>query len=399
MTFSTKLFLVCAPLTILAGAQLPATAAPKTTYWDHNGSIVYLIADGVSRQFYYHEPRPGMLQEGARPGTLLFRGRSIQGGYVGTAYLFDRTCGPTPYQVSGPILDDYHTVVLRGQAPRIDADCRVQGYFTDTLKFTLLGSSPPEDVVASPKPPQPPGGPPEVITPRTVPSTVPPAEPSVSSGTSFSVSKDGSILTNYHVVDHCKQILVRDWGSASIKAYDDTNDLALLRVEKAIASVTFRTTPVGLGETVFALGFPYPGILGQGLNVTDGLVSALSGIQNDTRYLQVTAPVQPGNSGGPLVDTNGLVVGIVSMRMNEIEVLKRSGTLPQNVNFAIRADLAKSFLRANAVDPAIEEPMHSLSASEIAKRAQAYTVQVVCLGASAPKMGVRGPGALPANSR
>jgi S1-C subfamily serine protease len=397
MTFSAKLFLVCAPLTVSAVAQVPANAAPKTSYWDHNGSIVYLIADGVSRQFYYHEPRPGMLQAGASPGALLFSGRSIQGGYVGTAYIFSRTCGPTPYQVSGPILDDYHTVVLRGQAPRIDADCRVQGYFTDTLKFTLLGSSPPEDVVASPKPPQPPSEPPQVITPRTAPSPGPPVAPSVSSGTGFSVSNDGLILTNYHVVDHCKQVMVRGGGSASVQAYDDMNDLALLRIETKITKVTFRTTPVGLGETVFALGFPYPGILGQGLNVTDGLVSALSGIQNDTRYLQITAPVQPGNSGGPLVDTNGLVVGVVSMRINEIEVLRRSGSLPQNVNFAIRAELANSFLRANAVDPAIEEPTHSLSASEIAKRAQAYTVQVVCLGA--PKVGVSGPEALPASSR
>ena len=155
---------------------------------------------------------------------------------------------------------------------------------------------------------------------------------------------------------------------------------------------------MALGETVFVLGFPYPGILGQGLNVTDGLVSSLSGNQNDTRYLQITAPVQPGNSGGPLVDSNGLVVGVVSMRLNEIEVLRRRGSLPQNVNFAIRADLAKSFLRGNAVDPAVDEPTRALSASEIAKRAQAYTVQVVCLGGYAPEVGAR-PGALPANSR
>jgi hypothetical protein len=137
------------------GEDLTTHAAPKTTYWDHNGSIVYLIADGASRQFYYHEPRPGMLQAGARPGALLFKGRSIEGSYVGTAYIFSRNCGPTAYRVSGPILDDYRTVVLQGQAPRMDAECRVQGYFTDTLRFTFLGPSPPGDVVAAPKPPQP----------------------------------------------------------------------------------------------------------------------------------------------------------------------------------------------------------------------------------------------------
>jgi serine protease Do len=207
------------------------------------------------------------------------------------------------------------------------------------------------------------------------------------------------ILTNYHVVNNCTQITVRGWGSATIKSYDDINDLALLRVQEKTLSVTFRTTPVGLGETVFALGFPYPGILGQGLNVTNGLVSSLSGIQNDTRYLQITAPVQPGNSGGPLVDSNGLVVGVVSMRLNEIEVFRRRGSLPQNVNFAIRADLAKSFLRANAGDPLIAEPRAAQSASEIAKQALAYTVQVVCYGRSAPKVGEGWPGTLPAGSR
>ena len=334
-----------------------------------------------------------MLQAGARPGALVFRGRSLEGRYVGTAYIFNNVCGPIPYQVSGPILDNYSTVLLRGQAPRVDADCRVHGYFTDTLKFTYLGSSPPGDAVASPKPAVPPSERPRVIAPSPAPSAV----PSISSGTGFSVGK-GSIVTNYHVVDGCKKITVRGSGSAIIKAYDDTNDLALLRIEANIANAAFRTTPVGLAETVFALGFPYPGILAQGLNVTDGLVSALAGIQNDTRYLQITTPVQPGNSGGPLIDVNGLVVGVVSMRINEIEVLRRSGSLPQNVNFAIRADLVKSFLRANAVEPAIEEPTISLSASKIARRAQAYTVQVVCLGGSAPNVGSFGPGALPTHS-
>jgi hypothetical protein len=146
MAVSTKLFLVFTALTLCA--VVPLNAAPKRTYWDHNGSIAYLITDGVSRRFYYHEPRPGMLQAGARPGALVFSGRSIEGRYVGTAYIFNNACGPIPYRVSGPILDD----VLRGQAPRVDADCRVHGYFTDTLKFTYLGSSPPGDVVASPKP-------------------------------------------------------------------------------------------------------------------------------------------------------------------------------------------------------------------------------------------------------
>jgi hypothetical protein len=74
----------------------------------------------------------------------------------------------------------------------------------------------------------------------------------------------------------------------------------------------------------------------------------------------------------------GLVVGVVSARLADIEMLNASGSLPQNVNFAIRGDLAQRFLRANGVKPLVAEPKSPLSASEIASNAQAYTVQVVC---------------------
>ena len=195
----------------------------------------------------------------------------------------------------------------------------------------------------------------------------------------------------------------RSWcavfGLGALKSYDDHNDLALLKIQGKIPSATFRTTPVGLGDPVFAFGFPYPGILGEGLKMTDGLVSSLSGIQNDTRYLQTTASVQPGNSGGPLVDYNGLVVGVVSMRLDEIEVLKRSGSLPQNINFAIRGDLVKSFLSANAVDPVNANPTGALSSSEVARRAETYTVQIVCYQGSASAVGERGFETQPAVSR
>jgi hypothetical protein len=81
-----------------------------------------------------------MLEAGAHPGSLVFAGRSINGRYVGTAYIFSPQCGQIPYQVSGPILDNYERVVLTGQAPRVDANCAILGYFTDTLEFSFLKS-------------------------------------------------------------------------------------------------------------------------------------------------------------------------------------------------------------------------------------------------------------------
>jgi hypothetical protein len=115
-------------------------ARAATSLWDHNGSTVYLVADGTTREFHYDEPRPGMLQAGARSGSLLFTGRSINGRYLGTAYIFNRECGQIPYPVSGPILGNYERVVLTGRAPRVDANCRVVGYFADTLEFSYLKS-------------------------------------------------------------------------------------------------------------------------------------------------------------------------------------------------------------------------------------------------------------------
>jgi hypothetical protein len=97
-----------------------------------------LLAKGASREFHYQDPRPGLLEAGAHPGSLLFRGQSMDGHYYGTAVIFSRQCGQFAYEVSGPILDDYKRVVLTGEAPRVSSDCHIAGYFTDHLEFRLL---------------------------------------------------------------------------------------------------------------------------------------------------------------------------------------------------------------------------------------------------------------------
>jgi S1-C subfamily serine protease len=205
------------------------------------------------------------------------------------------------------------------------------------------------------------------------------AQSSNSSGTGFAVSADGAILTNRHVVDQCKVIAVEGWGTATVKAVDQSNDLALLKVEGNPSPVTFRAAPINIGDTVFVTGYPYGGLLGSGLHFTNGLVSSTTGIENDSRFLQITAPVQPGNSGGPLLDERGQVVGVVAGRLNDIAVLKASGSLPQNVNFAIHGGLATTFLRANDVEPLTSSSPDVLSPSEIAKNAKLHTFRLNCL--------------------
>ena len=107
------------------------------TYWDHNGSKVYLVAERNRRRFYYDAPRPGMQRAGAIKDELLFEGTSDGKGYVGTAFIFNARCGPAAYRASGPILDGGRKVVMRGLAPRIGKDCQVTGHSPDILTFTL----------------------------------------------------------------------------------------------------------------------------------------------------------------------------------------------------------------------------------------------------------------------
>jgi hypothetical protein len=133
-----------------AYAQTP-DASPELTIWDHNGSVMYLVANGSSREFYYEKPRPGMLEAGARPGSLLFRGEVNDGQYSGTAYIFNPRCGKIPFQVKGTILDNDERIVLTGQAPRLRRNCQTYAAYTSNLEFKLLKS-----IAASP-PPEPQG--------------------------------------------------------------------------------------------------------------------------------------------------------------------------------------------------------------------------------------------------
>lgn len=218
-------------------------------------------------------------------------------------------------------------------------------------------------------------------------AAVPAPEPSrpershggVSTGSGFFVKGEGLLVTNNHVVENCASIDVLKVGPATILARDASNDLALLRTAGRGHSVQFRSSPIQLGEAVYALGYPYAGTLDNGLNFTNGLVSSLAGIQNDSRYIQVTAAVQPGNSGGPLIDEFGTVAGVVTARLSDINMLKNSGSLPQNVNFAIRADFVMSFLRANGIEPSTTVmDGGKLPASDIAAKGREFTVQIVC---------------------
>ncbi len=126
------------------------------------------------------------------------------------------------------------------------------------------------------------------------------------------------------------------------------------------------------------VGFPLQGVLSSDLNVTTGIVSALAGPGNDRRLLQMTAPVQPGNSGGPLLDLSGNVVGVVVGKLDAIKLAQLTGDIPQNVNFAIAGGIARAFMDANGVHYEMASSDATLSPADITERAREFTLLIEC---------------------
>ncbi len=174
-------------------------------------------------------------------------------------------------------------------------------------------------------------------------------------GSGVIISAGGDILTDAHVVNDCAKITVRNSSGVSTNALlvvrDAINDLAVVRSETAYSSVAaFREgASVRAGDAVVALGYPLSGSLSTTASVSVGNISVLAGPGDDARYLQISAPVQPGNSGGPLLDSSGHIVGIVTSKLDAALVGRLTGDIPQNVSFALKAELARTLLDSKGI--------------------------------------------------
>lgn len=206
----------------------------------------------------------------------------------------------------------------------------------------------------------------------------------VSSGSGVVIGAQGDILTNAHVVEDCKTIVVKmnaqSPEAASLVVRDAKNDLAVIRIKGSPAAVVvFREgAPVRAGDTVVALGYPLSGLLASTVNLSVGNVSALAGLGDDTRYLQISAPVQPGNSGGPLLDGSGHLIGIVTAKLNAVGVARVTGDIPQNVNFALKAEVARTFLDSNGIAYQMASSSRQLSSADVGDIARPFTVHIRC---------------------
>jgi S1-C subfamily serine protease len=205
-------------------------------------------------------------------------------------------------------------------------------------------------------------------------------------GTGFIISTDGHVLTNDHVINSCVgdvhgNLTGEPAAVLRIVSQDETNDLALLQVPGSFKETArIRATAMHSGDSVIAIGFPLHGLLTSDFTVTTGIVNSLSGFLNDSRYLQISAPIQPGNSGGPLLDTTGNVVGVVAEKINAVKFAKMTGDIPENINFAIKTGMVRDFLDNAVIAYQTAEPGAELKVADVASRARAYVMLITCTG-------------------
>lgn len=202
--------------------------------------------------------------------------------------------------------------------------------------------------------------------------------------TGFVVSAAGHVLTAAHGVTGSSRIRVRlDSGmveDAQLIARDPTNDLALLKIGQLPAALARFRDGKGprLGDAVAVVGFPLQGLLGSDIQTASGNVSALAGPNDDTRLFQVTIPIQQGNSGGPVLDESGNVVGMVVAKLDALRIAAVTGDIPQNVGFALSSTVARTFLDSKGIDYQSASSSGTSSTTEIAERARKFTVLVQC---------------------
>jgi S1-C subfamily serine protease len=170
------------------------------------------------------------------------------------------------------------------------------------------------------------------------------------SGTGFFISEDGYLVTNEHVVKDAGQVrLVTQHGliAARVVKVDAANDLAILKAEGRFSALPVASSgSVKLGATAATVGFPNIGLQGFAPKLAKGEIASLAGAQDDPRHFQISAPIQPGNSGGALVDARGNVIGVVVAKLSQQAALATSGQLPENVNYAVKSSFLLSFLES-----------------------------------------------------
>lgn len=183
-------------------------------------------------------------------------------------------------------------------------------------------------------------------------------KPQFSFGTCFAIS-DNLLLTSYHVVKDAKSIRIRGISgnfdttfSAELSYFDEEHDIACLNIsrnypnQKINLPYSIKQETTDVGENIFVLGYPLQNTMGQEIKLTTGIISSNSGFMGDTTLFQISAPIQPGNSGGPLFDNNGKLIGIIAAKHKNAD----------NVGYAIKLNLIKNFLKEQKINLSVAKP-------------------------------------------
>jgi len=203
-----------------------------------------------------------------------------------------------------------------------------------------------------------------------------------STGTGFIITRDGYILTCHHVIKDAKSIKIvmgETQYTAKLIRDDPHNDLALLKINGFFQAIAFSSKrSAKMGQEVFTIGFPNPNLQGMSAKFTKGTINSLTGFQDDLRLYQISVPVQPGNSGGALLDDKGNVLGVIVAMLDAKTTFKMSGSLPQNVNYAIESIYAQAMLdKIPGISGKLLSPSKKQSFENAVNRAKESTVMVL----------------------
>jgi len=177
---------------------------------------------------------------------------------------------------------------------------------------------------------------------------------SASSGSGFAVTSDGYVVTNYHVIKGCTDVKIHDKGrivKATIVTYDPNNDIALLKGNfKPRKFYPLSTKTPGLLTEIWVAGHPFGKKISSSIKVTKGIVSSLSGLGNNFSNFQIDAAIQPGNSGGPIMNNKGNVVGVAVHKLNREKMIEKFGHTPELVNFGVKASVVRNIMDSESIN-------------------------------------------------
>ena len=264
-------------------------------------------------------------------GYMYLEGKGVPQDYV-LAHMWWNICGSSGDEVCVKNRTTVENKMSRQQIAKAQEHVQV-------LRWLVRNRKPPKKIRTAESPPS--------GTPQP-----PKSEGGIASGTGFLFGSQDYIITNYHVVKGTSEVTIKFLNGESINAEvvarDTQNDIAILKLTK---SPSFQSremkfgvsSMVRMGDEVFTIGYPHIGIMGFKPKYTKGVISAVTGIKDDPTVFQTTVPIQPGNSGGPLFNEKGEVVGLTTASLSLLAI-ESMGAIPQSVNYAVKSSFVKNII-------------------------------------------------------